>query len=79
MTSNLLKNTANDLSKLDYSVLVEQKESGYQATVWDLPDYYVKHWRILKLSMYWILIKKLLITVQNYYIKKFVLVGKIYE
>ena len=38
MTSNLLKNTANDLSKLDYSVLVEQKESGYQATVWGLPD-----------------------------------------
>ena len=38
MSSNLLKNTANHLSKLNYSVLVEAKEGGYQATVWGLPD-----------------------------------------
>ncbi|KYC42004.1 hypothetical protein WA1_18525 [Scytonema hofmannii PCC 7110] len=38
MTSNLLKNIADDLSKINYSVLVEEKEGGYQATVWGLPD-----------------------------------------
>ncbi|MDZ8052832.1 MAG: type II toxin-antitoxin system HicB family antitoxin [Aulosira sp. ZfuVER01] len=38
MTINLPKNIANDSSKLNYSVLVEAKESGYQATVWGLPD-----------------------------------------
>lgn len=38
MTQDLLKNTANDSSKLNYSVLVEATEGGYQATVWGLPD-----------------------------------------
>jgi hypothetical protein len=38
MTSNLLKNTEDSLSKVSYSVLVEAKEGGYQATVWGLPD-----------------------------------------
>ncbi|WP_373529297.1 type II toxin-antitoxin system HicB family antitoxin [Nostoc sp.] len=38
MTSNLLKNTANSASIFNYSVLVEAKEGGYQATVWGLPD-----------------------------------------
>jgi len=38
MTSNLLKNTVDSSSKLNYSVLVEAKENGYQATVWGLPD-----------------------------------------
>ncbi|BAY80170.1 hypothetical protein NIES25_66580 (plasmid) [Nostoc linckia NIES-25] len=38
MTSNLLKNTDDSLSKVSYSVLVEAKEGGYQATVWGLPD-----------------------------------------
>ncbi|BAY13702.1 type II toxin-antitoxin system HicB family antitoxin [Calothrix sp. NIES-2098] len=38
MTINLPKNIANDSSKLNYSVLVEAKEGGYQATVWGLPD-----------------------------------------
>ncbi|MBX9255504.1 type II toxin-antitoxin system HicB family antitoxin [Desmonostoc muscorum CCALA 125] len=38
MTSNLLTNTANSESKINYSVLVEAKEGGYQATVWGLPD-----------------------------------------
>ncbi|BAY22684.1 hypothetical protein NIES2100_24470 [Calothrix sp. NIES-2100] len=41
MTSNLVKNAANDLSKLNYSVLVEAKEDGYQATVWGLPEFQV--------------------------------------
>ncbi|MDJ0736367.1 MAG: type II toxin-antitoxin system HicB family antitoxin [Nostocaceae cyanobacterium] len=38
MTTNLIKNTADNLSKLNYSILVEAKENGYQATVWGLPD-----------------------------------------
>jgi predicted RNase H-like HicB family nuclease len=38
MTQDLLKNTANESSKLNYSVLVEATEGGYQATVWGLPD-----------------------------------------
>lgn len=38
MTQDLLKNTANDSSKLNYSVLVEATEGGYQATVWGLPE-----------------------------------------
>ena len=41
MTTNLIKNTSNNLSKVNYSVLVEAKEGGYQATVWGLPDYQV--------------------------------------
>ncbi|MFN6473335.1 MAG: type II toxin-antitoxin system HicB family antitoxin [Nostoc sp. SerVER01] len=41
MTSNLLKNTDDSLSKVSYSVLVEAKEGGYQATVWGLPDCHV--------------------------------------
>jgi predicted RNase H-like HicB family nuclease len=41
MTSNVLKNTANELSKLNYSVLVEAKKGGYQATVWGLPEFQV--------------------------------------
>ena len=38
MTGNLLKNTINELSTVNYSVLVEAKEGGYQATVWGLQD-----------------------------------------
>ncbi|MDJ0619509.1 MAG: type II toxin-antitoxin system HicB family antitoxin [Calothrix sp. MO_192.B10] len=38
MTPNLIKNTADNLSKLNYSILIEAKEGGYQATVWGLPD-----------------------------------------
>ncbi|MGH8001011.1 MAG: type II toxin-antitoxin system HicB family antitoxin [Brasilonema sp.] len=38
MTTNLVNNTADNLFKLNYSVLVEEKEGGYQATVWGLPD-----------------------------------------
>ena len=38
MTTNLIKDGADNLSKLNYSVLVEAKEGGYQATVWGLPD-----------------------------------------
>ena len=41
MTSNFLKDKTNQLSKLDYSVLVEAKEGGYQATVWGLPEFQV--------------------------------------
>ncbi|MDZ7960614.1 MAG: type II toxin-antitoxin system HicB family antitoxin [Aulosira sp. DedQUE10] len=41
MTTNLLKNTANELSKVNYSVLVEAKEGRYQATVWGLPEFQV--------------------------------------
>ncbi len=37
MTTNAIKNAA-ELSKLNYSVLIEQKGGGYQATVWGLPD-----------------------------------------
>lgn len=38
MTTDLVKNITEDLNKLDYSVLVEKKEDGYQATVWGLAD-----------------------------------------
>jgi predicted secreted protein len=38
MTANLIKNNAETISKLNYSVLVEEKTGGYQATVWGLPD-----------------------------------------
>ncbi|MBW4510286.1 MAG: type II toxin-antitoxin system HicB family antitoxin [Scytonematopsis contorta HA4267-MV1] len=38
MTTNLVKNTTDSLSTFNYSVLVEQKEDGYQATVWGQPD-----------------------------------------
>ncbi|MBG1269226.1 type II toxin-antitoxin system HicB family antitoxin [Nostoc sp. WHI] len=38
MTNDLLKNTTNSPSIFKYSVLVEVKEDGYQATVWGLPD-----------------------------------------
>jgi predicted RNase H-like HicB family nuclease len=41
MTINLPKNIANDSSKLNYSVLVEAKEGGYQAAVWGLPEFQV--------------------------------------
>lgn len=37
MTTNLIKNTAQ-IHKLNYSILIEAKEGGYQATVWGLPD-----------------------------------------
>ena len=37
MTTNLIKNTA-ETHKLNYSILIEAKEGGYQATVWGLPD-----------------------------------------
>jgi hypothetical protein len=38
MTAEFVKNKTENLSKVDYSVLVEQKEGGYTATVWGLPD-----------------------------------------
>lgn len=38
MTAELVKNKTQNLSKFDYSVLVEQKEGGYTATAWGLPD-----------------------------------------
>ncbi|PAX51326.1 HicB family protein [Brunnivagina elsteri] len=38
MTTNLIKETTNNLSKLNYSILVEAKADGYQATVWGLSD-----------------------------------------
>ncbi|MDJ0619513.1 MAG: type II toxin-antitoxin system HicB family antitoxin [Calothrix sp. MO_192.B10] len=38
MTTNVIKNTADNLSKLNYSILIEAKEGGYQATVWGLPE-----------------------------------------
>jgi predicted RNase H-like HicB family nuclease len=41
MSSNLLKKSFNDISNLDYSVLIEKQENGYQATVWGLPDCHV--------------------------------------
>lgn len=37
MTTNLIKNTT-ETDKLNYSILIEAKEGGYQATVWGLPD-----------------------------------------
>ncbi|WP_414623218.1 type II toxin-antitoxin system HicB family antitoxin [Calothrix sp. CCY 0018] len=37
MTTNLIKNTTQT-DKLNYSILIEAKEGGYQATVWGLPD-----------------------------------------
>ena len=37
MTTNLIKNTT-ETQKLNYSILIEAKENGYQATVWGLPD-----------------------------------------
>ncbi|OCQ97661.1 hypothetical protein BCD64_06065 [Nostoc sp. MBR 210] len=38
MTTNLNNNEVNNLFKLNYSVLIEAKNNGYQATVWGLPD-----------------------------------------
>ncbi|MER3492129.1 MAG: HicB family protein [Mastigocladus sp. ERB_26_2] len=38
MTTNLLKNSADNLSKLNYSVLIEEKQSCFQATVWGIPE-----------------------------------------
>jgi predicted RNase H-like HicB family nuclease len=38
MTANLIKHSAQSVSKVNYSVLIEEKEGGYQATVWGLPD-----------------------------------------
>lgn len=38
MTDDLVKNINNNSTKLNYLVLVEQKEGGYTATVWGLPD-----------------------------------------
>jgi predicted RNase H-like HicB family nuclease len=38
MTTNLIKNTADNSSKINYSILIEAKEGGYKATVWGLPD-----------------------------------------
>jgi hypothetical protein len=31
----------DNLSKLNYPVLIEEKEGGYQATVWGLPEFQV--------------------------------------
>ena len=39
MTTDLLKTTADNLPKLNYSVLVEKKEGGYQATVCGMAEY----------------------------------------
>ncbi len=38
MTTNIIKNAADNLSKLNYSILIEAKEGGYHATVWGLPE-----------------------------------------
>ncbi|WP_315788949.1 type II toxin-antitoxin system HicB family antitoxin [Fischerella sp. JS2] len=38
MTTNLLKNSTDNVSKLNYSVLIAEKEGGFQATVWGLPE-----------------------------------------
>lgn len=38
MTTSLTKNTSDSSCRLNYSILVEAKEGGYQATVWGLPD-----------------------------------------
>lgn len=38
MTANLIKDNAQTVSKVNYSVLIEEFEGGYQATVWGLPD-----------------------------------------
>ncbi len=38
MTTNIIKNAADNLSKLNYSILIEAKEGGYYATVWGLPE-----------------------------------------
>jgi predicted RNase H-like HicB family nuclease len=41
MTNNFAKNGSSNLSKFNYSALVEKREGGYQASVWGLPDYSV--------------------------------------
>ncbi|MBD2774228.1 type II toxin-antitoxin system HicB family antitoxin [Iningainema tapete] len=41
MTTDLLKTPDDNLPKLNYSVLIEKKEDGYQATVWGMPEYQV--------------------------------------
>lgn len=38
MTTNLTLDNAHSVSKVNYSVLIEEFEGGYQATVWGLPD-----------------------------------------
>jgi hypothetical protein len=39
MRANLVNNTTDNLSKLNYSVLIEKQKDGYQATIWGMPDY----------------------------------------
>jgi predicted RNase H-like HicB family nuclease len=41
MNTNLIKNNTENKSKLNYSILVEEKEGGYQATVCGLHDFQV--------------------------------------
>lgn len=41
MNTDLLKTTNDNLTKLNYSVLIEKKQDGYQATVWGMPDYQI--------------------------------------
>lgn len=41
MKTNSGKNITDNLGKIYYSVLVKQKEDGYQATVWRLADWQV--------------------------------------
>ncbi|BAZ09311.1 hypothetical protein NIES4071_11190 [Calothrix sp. NIES-4071] len=38
MITKFVKNQNQDLSKVNYSILIEEKEGGYTATVWGLPE-----------------------------------------
>ncbi len=37
MTANFIKDNAQSISKVNYSILISEKEGGYQA-MWGLPD-----------------------------------------
>ncbi|MGF1672379.1 MAG: type II toxin-antitoxin system HicB family antitoxin [Rivularia sp. (in: cyanobacteria)] len=38
MITKFIKNENQDLSKVNYSILIEETEGGYTATVWGLPE-----------------------------------------
>jgi predicted RNase H-like HicB family nuclease len=38
MTTSLVKNENHKLSKANYSILIEERQGGYSATVWGLPE-----------------------------------------
>jgi len=38
MITKFVKNENQDLSKVNYSILIEEKEGAYTATVWGLPE-----------------------------------------